>query len=102
MNNTETKTETPVTKKPKRTFLQYCEDPIFKAKHREYIKSKVACSVCGKVIARYNMTNHKKTKKCQEKGKSAKSEKQRQFEDALALALEMVLGKKEYKFIYFL
>ena len=83
----------PIKKGKTKTFKQYCEDPAFKAKHKAYIKGKVACTVCGKVLARYNMSAHRKTKKCELKGKCAKSDKQKQFEEALALALENRHGK---------
>lgn len=90
----EIKVEPEIAKKHSRTFKEYYdEDPAFMARHRAYIKVKVPCTVCGKASARYNMSAHKKTKKCQLKGQSVKSDKEKQFEEALALAMKMIMAK---------
>ena len=42
-------------------FTKYYTDPVYKAKHLTYVKSKVVCG-CGMSVKRCNMTAHKKTK----------------------------------------
>jgi hypothetical protein len=88
------KPEPVVVLKERKTFKQYYEDPAFKTKHQNYVKEKVACPVCARSVARYNMSNHKKTKKCQSSGANKKTDKEKQFEAALTLAMKMVLEKK--------
>jgi hypothetical protein len=46
-----------------KTFKEYYADPEYKKSHLEYVKHKIKCD-CGKLVARSNMSKHKKTKKC--------------------------------------
>ncbi len=43
---------------------KYENDPIFKAKHLDYIKQKINCPHCGKITSRSNLGSHRKSKLC--------------------------------------
>lgn len=43
-----------------KTFKEYYKDEDWKKNHLEYMKTKVPCD-CGRLVARSNMSNHKKT-----------------------------------------
>lgn len=48
----------------KQTFKEYYEsNPEFKKKHREYVKQRVPCVECGKMVPKGNLSAHRKTKK---------------------------------------
>jgi hypothetical protein len=49
-------------KSDKTPAQRYLEKPENKAKHLNYMKTKVNCMVCQKMVARSNMSNHNKTK----------------------------------------
>ena len=45
-----------------KTFKDYYQDPVFRKKHRMYMKAKVICE-CGSMSSRNNMPRHKRTNK---------------------------------------
>ena len=47
------------TKKTK-TFREYYQDPEFRKRHQEYMKTKITCD-CGKTVMRVNMPRHKRS-----------------------------------------
>lgn len=49
------------TKKEYKRFKEYYQDAEWKKQHLDYMKTKIPCD-CGKLIARSNMSSHKKTK----------------------------------------
>jgi len=56
---------------------RYNNDPEYRKKHNEYMCEKVFC-LCGKYVARGNMSNHKKTefhKKFEKKRRQIENEK---------------------------
>jgi hypothetical protein len=49
-------------KKTKKTFSEYYSDPLYRKQHLAKFGAKTTCE-CGSVVAKYNLSNHKKTKK---------------------------------------
>lgn len=45
-----------------KTFKEMCEDPEFKKRHYEYIKTYVDCPECGKSVQRCAMARHRKSR----------------------------------------
>ncbi len=50
-------------KKTTKTFKEYYQDPVFRARHKKYLLTKIECPECGCVTSRCNMSHHKKTEK---------------------------------------
>jgi hypothetical protein len=48
-------------KKQYKTFKEYYSDPEYKAKHLAYVKAKIVCPVCNKLVSRSNLGHHNKT-----------------------------------------
>ncbi len=84
------------TKKVKRSFKEYYADPKFKARHDEYVKGKTVCK-CGATVARYNLSNHKKTARCIAKCKALQNQAEIDFKEALEIALKIVEEKRKSK-----
>jgi len=82
-------------KKQKKTFKEYYdESQEFKKKHTEYVLTKVECKYCGSITARCNMPKHQRTNKCitakTKKENEQKTEKQKELENALQVALKII------------
>lgn len=46
-----------------KTFNDYYSEPNYRRKHLDYVLTKVECKACKTMVARCNMTKHKKTMK---------------------------------------
>ena len=90
MSDTEVNVSPKKERKPKKTFKEYSQDPEFKARHKAYIKTPIACPVCDRLTPRYNMSNHKKTKKCINIGVAKQKEKELSFSRAIEIAKEQL------------
>jgi hypothetical protein len=62
-------------------FQKYYKNEDYKQKHLSYMKQKVACPLCGKLLSRSNMSHHNKT---------AKEHKYKQLIEFEALTCEQV------------
>jgi len=83
-----------VTPKKKKTFKEYYDtDPVFRERHNNHLKEKIPCPRCGKVVRRYNLTAHKRTNRCIAMEATQRTAKEKEWEAALALALEIVKSK---------
>ncbi len=63
-----------MSKSLKKTFKDYYKNPEFKAKHKKYLLTKVACLNCHCMVSRCNMSHHKKTTKCINLGNQMKKD----------------------------
>ena len=50
-------------KKKYKSFKEYCEDPEFKKKHINYIKTYIECEDCKKRVQRCALSRHRLSKK---------------------------------------
>ena len=79
--------------KTRKSFKEYYADPIFRDKHKEYIKTKIPCPICNKLIARYNMSNHKKSKICKIINQTSKNNDIERFKEAFEMAIQIMSEK---------
>lgn len=84
-----------MTESPKKTFKEYYADPKFKERHTTYIKQKIQCPCCAREVARYNLSNHKKTKRCVAKSTTLTAQVKKDFDEAFAIAMKMVADKQK-------
>lgn len=46
-----------------KSFKEYYQDPAFKARHLEYMTTKVKCNYCNVDVSRCNRCKHERTRK---------------------------------------